>query len=365
MPTRCCNLVLADVRNYITAGIEPEPGLNALVGRNGQGKTNLLEAIHITATGRPLRGRKEAQVVRFGADRAHLRATFEPPETEVEVTLPLAGRKSVVVNGAHLRRSSDLAGRVPCVCFTSGSLSVVDGTPEDRRHFLDTESAQLYPAYVSTLAMYKRALLQRNAVLRAWREEGGPEPAALDSWEGTLATYGAQVRLHRRRWAEELLAELPDAFSRIGGAERAGLGYAPGDLAESPGELAGMLRAGRLRDRDRGSTQAGPHRDELELTLDGADARDFASQGQRRGIVLALKLAVFRRIAQGSRRLPILLLDDVFSDLDASRRSALMEETLQVGAQVVVTGTEPELLGAEALRSAAVFRVTSGTVARE
>jgi DNA replication and repair protein RecF len=363
-PLVCRRVGLADFRNYSSATVEPAPGLNAIVGPNGQGKTNLLEAIHLCATGRTLRGRRDGQAVRFGAREAVVRGTFGPPDNEVEARIPTEGRKTVLWNGSRLPRAADLAGRAPCVCFTSASLAIVDGAPEERRAFLDTESSQLYPAYVQVLAEYKRALLQRNYALRSWRDQGLAPDGQLDAWDEALARRGAEVRSHRRRWVAELAADVAGAYRSVGGTEEVELAYETADDAVTAEELAALLARGRPSDRDRGSTQAGPHRDDLAIRAEGASARDFASQGQRRSLVLALKLAVHRRIAASTGRLPILLLDDVFSDLDARRRAALMGQARESGGQVFVTGTEAEMLGDEAVYSAALLRVMSGTVAR-
>lgn len=363
-PVTCRRVALADFRNYSAAAVEPAPGLNAIVGPNGQGKTNLLEAIHLCATGRTLRGRRDGQAVRFGAQEATVRGTFGPPESDVEVRIPAEGRKTVLWNGSRLPRAADLAGRAPCVCFTATSLEIVDGPPEERRTFLDSESSQLYPSYVSVLAEFKRALLQRNSMLRAWREHGLAPEGQMDVWDAALARRGAEVRSHRRRWTAKLADEVGAAYRAVGGTEEVVLEYKPSDEASGADELAALLAKSRHSDRDRGATQVGPHRDDLAIRAEGALARDFASQGQRRSLVLALKLAVYRRIASDTGRLPVLLLDDVFSDLDAGRRAALMAEALGSGGQVFVTGTEAELLGEKAVQSAALFRVTSGTVAR-
>jgi DNA replication and repair protein RecF len=356
-------LRLESFRNFRSAVVEAPEGVTLLVGANGMGKTNLLEAVHVSATGRLMRGRKDGQAVMEGEPQARVAAFFDPPPVEVDVTIPDAGRKSVSVNGTRLRRAADLSGRLPCVCFTSESLEIVEGEPEERRTFLDVESAQLHPAYVTTLANHKRALTHRNALLRQSRETLAPDEA-FEPWESLIAAHGAEVRRHRAGWVRTLAKEFEAAYVYLGGSEAVQIEYVPHDDAESAEEIGARLRAGRARDVERGSTSAGPHRDDLAIRLDGRVARDFGSQGQKRTAVLALKLAVFRTLARDLRRLPILLLDDVFSDLDAARRARLVQAALDAGCQTWLTCTEPEQVGKTFLQSACVLRVTSGAVAR-
>lgn len=352
---------LHDFRNYEHADVSPGQGVNLVIGSNGQGKTNLLEAVHITTTGRLIRGRREAQAVRHGAEMGLVQTHFEPGGHEVEARLPVSGRKSLTLNGSSLRRASDLLGRAPCVCFTAESLLLLDGDPEERRHFLDTEASQLHPSYVKVCADYKRALQQRNTLLRQWREQPVPS-SAFEPWEEQLAYHGSAIRVRREEWVSSLEPRFRKAFSELGGKEPVTIQGAPKDAATTADELMEGLATGRFTDRDRGSTGIGPHRDDLAVLIGGQDARDFASQGQKRAFVVALKLAVQELLAEELAARPILLLDDVFSDLDAHRRSSLFGLVLEHGGQVFVTCTEPDQAGDRFLSEAATFVVTSGTV---
>lgn len=355
-------LRLQDFRNYASAELHPTAGVNLFVGRNGQGKTNLVEAIHLATTGRLIRGRREAQAVRHGASVAGIVAEFEPRGHEVQIRLPVSGRKTLTVNGSPLRRASDLLGRAPCVCFTAESLEIVAGDPEERRHFLDTEASQLHPSFVKVCADYKRALQQRNSLLRAWRESHVSE-AQFEPWEEQLAHGAEAIRARRREWVAELNPRFRVAYAEIGGTEEVSVKESPHDCATTAAEVFQRLRESRIADRDRGGTATGPHRDDLAVLIAGQDARDFASQGQKRAFVVALKMAVLELLAERLGSRPILLLDDVFSDLDSFRRASLFELVLNRGGQVFVTCTEPELAGERFLGGSTVFEVTSGSVA--
>lgn len=348
---------MVDFRNYSEADIEPSEGLNLVVGANAQGKTNLLEAIGLVATGRLFRGGRDANAVRAGASEAHVVATLSGPGTEIGVVLRPGLAKRATLNSASLPRASDLIGRLPCVSFSASDLEIVSGEPADRRHFLDTEIAQARPAYLGHLAAYRRALEQRNALLRRAAETSVPGDV-FEPWEATLAASGAALRALREEWLGEVGPFAAEAQAAVGGGEEIELAVVPAD----DGRLERDLPGRRDADIARGSTTVGPHRDELLVKVAGREARHFGSQGQRRSAVIALKLAAFESARRAFGQPPVLLLDDVFSDLDASRRAALIERTVGLGGQVLLTCTEAEQAGATALGTARRFVVRSGTV---
>lgn len=358
---RATRIRLQSFRNYRHAEVGFGEGVNLVVGPNGQGKTNLIEAVHLTTTGRLIRGRREAQAVMHGAECAVVGTQFEPYDQEVEANLPASGRKTLTLNGSALRRASDLLGKAPCVCFTSESLLLLEGEPEERRHFLDSESSQLHPSFVKVCADYKRALQQRNSLLRLWREEHVPE-ATFEPWEEQLAMHGETIRARRTEWVASLEPCFRAAYHDLGGSEAVTIRSQVKDDAGSADQIAHRLASSRSTDRERGSTGTGPHRDDLAVLIQEKDARDFASQGQKRTIVVALKLAVLELIAQQLSARPILLLDDVFSDLDSHRRGSLVGLVHERGGQVFVTCTEVSQAGARIASGAATFEVTSGTV---
>ncbi len=354
-------LELRRFRNFAEASLEPSPGFNIVVGPNAQGKTNLLESIHLVSTGRLLRGSRDVQAILDGESEGRVEAEVGGTATRLAVELKQGARKRALLNGLALPRAADLLGRLPTVCFTASDLAIVRGEPADRRLFLDGELAQIFPAYLRHLTVYKRALEQRNAALRASQERPQPEGVFL-AYEEPLAAHGAALRRIRRDWVEELARYAADWHARLGEGEPLALRYQPKDDAAEPEELQQKLEAWRFDDIRRGATSVGPHRDDLLVEVGGRDARFFGSQGQQRTAVIALKMATLETAKLAFGFAPVLLLDDVFSDLDCGRRASLVETAVHEGGQVFLTCTEVEQAGVELVGRSKVFRVRSGQV---
>lgn len=357
-------LSLRHFRNYTSAEIEPGSGINLIVGQNAQGKTNLLESIHLMSTGRLLRGHRDAQGVKDSEDEAKIEGRLTPSQSEVEIILRANGRKSIRWNSNVIRRSSDLLGRLPCVSFSATDLSIARGEPADRRLFMDTEIGQVLPNFLKSLETYKKALKQRNAMLRQAREIPLDENL-IESYEVQLAESGSRVRKYREDWTNALRDPIDSAMSVVGGGDRLQIAYEPGDEASSASEISELLRASRYPDIKRGSTSIGPHRDDLRLTISELDVRHFGSQGQQRSAVLALKVAVMKNVMSTYGHAPLLLLDDVFSDLDSTRRAGVIELALEAGGQVFITCTDREQAGDGLASQATIFSVRSGEVTQE
>lgn len=338
--------------------IRPSLGFNLVCGPNGHGKTSLLEGVHLVSTGRLWRGSKDSQAIQEGMDQAAASATLTPSGTEVAVHLARGAKKKATLNGLSLPRASDLLGRLPTVSFSAEDLEIVRGDPAARRSFLDEELAQIYPAYLRHLAQYKRALEQRNALLKLARDQW-PGAAVFEPWEELLAQHGSEIRRYRVEWVDQLRQGAREAHQFLGGGEDLELAY---DARDALAEGSDFARS-RSEDIARGSTSLGPHRDEMVIQVKGLEARHFGSQGQQRTAVIALKLAVQSLAKRVFGHPPVLLLDDVFSDLDASRRARLMEFALTEGGQVFLTCTEAEMAGEELARRSQVFLVQSGVVA--
>ena len=352
-------LSLTDFRNYARTELRPSPGFNIVSGSNAQGKTNLLEAIHLVSTGRLLRGVRDARAIRNEANMAVVAAELSKTGTTIRVELQRRSKRRAMLNGASLARPSDLLGRVPTVSFSSLDLLVVRGEPSDRRHFLDSELAQIYPAYLRHLSVYRRAKEQRNALLKA-AQDSFQADELFEVWEGQLAEHGMELRSFRRRWVDSLSPLAAEAHAALGGGELLALSYVckggDGD------DLVASLSQTRANDVLRGFTTVGPHRDDVQIDVAGLDARHYGSQGQQRTAVIALKLAVMRSATEVLGHPPVLLLDDVFSDLDKSRRASLVGRAIDQGGQVFLTCTESEQAGVELFGRSKVFRVVSGTV---
>lgn len=355
-------LLLRNFRNYSLLDLPLEPGVTVLYGPNAHGKTNLLEAIYLLATAESPRTHEIRDLIRMGTEYAVVKGKIVEGEVEevLEIRL-LPGRKSARVGGEPLPRISDFVGRAVVVLFTADDLQIVKGPPEARRDFLDLWLSQGSVAYRHALSAYRRALQGRNHLLRLVAEGKYPENV-LDHWEGLVASHGATVLKLRLKAVEELAKHAEEGYRLMGGGELV-LRYkstAPisGDLASS---FLSALREGRKEDLEKGATQVGPHRDDIEIFVDGKECRHFCSQGEQRTVALALRYAEFRWLQERRGTSPILLLDDVMSELDRGRREKAAELALQAE-QTLITCTEPESVPASLLERARLMRVEGGKV---
>ncbi|MCW5940632.1 MAG: DNA replication/repair protein RecF [Fimbriimonadaceae bacterium] len=354
---------LDDFRNYAHVVVDLGAGFNVIEGANAQGKTNLLEALYLVSTTKLLRGSRDAEGIRDGAMIAEVEVTLSSTDTDCAMRLERGARKRASLNGLKLPRAADLIGRVPSVCVSLVDMDVVRGEPADRRQFLDLELSQIYPAYLRHLTLYKRALDQRNALLRRHAETPMPD-AVFEPWEEQLAEHGRAIR--SARFAHVTALSIPaEGFHRtLAPREVLGLRYEDRDEDEGTDEARIRLARSRSEDARRGGTSSGPHRDDVEVLVNGRSARNFGSLGQQRSALLALKLACCRIANEAIGSPPLLLLDDILSDLDADRRRQLSELVIHQAGQAVLTCTEASAVGHEILDRARVFRVVSGVVER-
>lgn len=371
---RVHRLRLHDFRNYSSLDLSPGPGLNALIGNNAQGKSNVLEAIHLVAVTRSLRAGRESEMVRHGTEMAAVAIDVEreqTPDVSLEVRVFQTDKKAIRVNGVKRGRVLELLGELNSIHFSAQDLDIVSGDPAVRRHYLNVEISQISPRYVHDLVAYRRVLEQRNRLLRDLRERPYRD-SGLEAWNEEMVRHGAPL-VHRRRFFLQRLLPLADEVHRELTEGAAGLQtrYVPSiPLPEEDTQEAvdatfreAMERVATEELR-RGVTLVGPQRDDVQFLIEGRDARVYGSQGERRTVVLALKLAEFRLVQEHVGETPVLLLDDVMSDLD-ERRQRLLLEWVKDRSQVFMTCTS--LQGApEAVREEAVrWRVDAGTVERE
>lgn len=340
----------------------PGEGINLLTGQNAQGKTSVLEAVYLVSFGRVLRGSRDVEAIEYDEEGAEVEAELLGSGTKVGMELKHGRRKRATLNGAGLPRASDLIGRLPAVCFWSGDLALAMGEPKDRRLFLDSELSQLYPGYLKQLTIYKKALEHRNALLKR-AQDGWVGDAEFEVWEAQLGPAGVALREYRADWLQRVGLRAALAQEQLGVGEKLSLEYVIRD--EYGAEMARGLTEGRRRDILRGSTGVGPHRDDVSILVEGQPVKAFGSQGQQRTSVIATKLGVLDVARETLGFAPVLLLDDIFSDLDKGRRERLMEVAMQEGGQVFLTCTEEEQVGGELLDRAKVFRVDSGKVAEK
>ena len=339
-------LALTDFRNYESASVSFVPGVNIICGENAAGKTNLLEAAFYFAAGKSFRGCKDRELIRFGREAARAEIGFSASglRESFAVGFPKGGRRKLFRNGCEVTKLSDYLGVFRAVVFTPDHLKLVKGAPENRRRFLDMAICQSFPRYVSSLNEYGRLLSQKNALLRTG--EGNDD--LLDVYNERMAACGAVVTVNRRKYLRKLEEQASPVHSEMS-AQRETLTLVYTTQAE--GETLEELRSGYERvfesrkaaEKLRGLALAGPHKDDFSVQINGKNARLYASQGQQRTAVLALKLAEGELSRRLTGEYPVFLFDDILSELDAGRRAFLLGSLDRL--QVIITGCEEELFG--------------------
>jgi DNA replication and repair protein RecF len=340
-PVRVLELHLHDFRNYPAASLRFGEGFTCITGANGVGKTNLLEAVHYGAFCRGVRPGPDALSVRHDAPGFRVATRFANAGRvwDVAVVYRHRGGKQLSVNGEAVPRLADHIGRLPTVFLGPEDQALVDGYAEERRRLMDASIAQVDRPYLEALMRYNRALGQRNAVLKAAREGRGFDQALLDSFDPVLAGAAETIRAAREGWVAEIGPVFADVYARLSGRrERPGLEWRA-EWTERGG-LVAAFRAVQRQDEVLGRCTAGPHRDDLDLTLDGHPAKRLGSQGQKKTLLLALRLAQGAWLETRLGHPPLLLLDDVFDKLDRERARALFALLGEgEGRQVLLTDT--------------------------
>ncbi len=400
---RVRQLKLSGFRNYRELDLAPGEGINILYGENAQGKSNVLEALSLLATTRSLRANRESELIQQSSEMAHITAEVtreREGDVELQVSIYQTDKKAVRVNGIKRPRVVDALGQFNAVFFGSIDLAIVSGEPSTRRHYLNVEISQISPRYVYDLARYKRVLEQRNRLLRDLRDRPRRfEESGLEAWNEQLVLHGAPLFEKRAFYLERLaplaarahrlltddreeleLRYLPSIVlpentewsggsgspsSSVESGEDAGPARSPESAPTATERVANAFRAYLSAlapdEARRGTTLAGPQRDDLCFIVNGMDARIYCSQGQQRTVALALKLAEHQLIEDYVGEMPVLLLDDVMSDLDDARRSHLMEWVSKRG-QTFITCTNLRAFPKEILDRAKTLRVVGGTV---
>ncbi len=357
------SLELVDFRNYESATFELQPGVTAVVGLNGQGKTNLAESLAYLSSLSSFRGAPTEALIRTGADAAIVRAIVvhdDGRELQVELELSRTGRNRVQVNRQRLGRSRELLGVMRVTVFSPDDLELIKGSPSARRGFLDDTLVSLALKYDAMRLELDRVLKQRNTLLKNGLKQAGGRLDAdreltLDVWDAKMADLGDRFGHARAVLVARLTPMVGEAYEQLADRPTAvDLRYEPSWRQTG---LGAALAASRADDLRRGVSTVGPHRDELELSINGMPARTHASQGEQRTLALALRLGAHRMVADKEGSAPVLVLDDVLSELDPIRAAALLHH-LPVG-QVVITTAGPL---PEAAHPDAVLRIQAGTV---
>lgn len=364
------HLELKDFRNYGSLSVDFGENVNLILGANAQGKTNLLEALYVSAAGRSFRTARDSEMISFGHDMARIRAEASKDcfDTTVEIVFnargAAGGSKSVKKDGKNIRRASELLNNILVVIFSPEDLRLVKDEPEKRRRFIDRELCQISPAYYDDLMHYRKALIQRNAYIKGERVDR----EVLDIWDRQLAHYGAGVMTMRRSFIEKLSGISAGIHRGIsGGAEELSIIYLPdaqgaGDRESQQQNLYSAIRRSYAGDMRLRTTTTGPHRDDISFFVNGIDMRSFGSQGQQRTSALSLKLAELGLIREETGEKAVLLLDDVMSELDQSRQEYLIDTMKE--SQMFITTTELEKGLAEKFGEAETYHVEAGHVRR-
>lgn len=353
------SLELKNFRNYDRISLTFDQGTNVLYGDNAQGKTNLLEAIYVCGTTKSHKSSRDGELIRFGEEEAHMRLFFNKDgiSHKIDMHLRKNGKKGVAIDGMPIRRAGDLFGMMNLVFFSPEDLNIIKHGPKERRRFLDSELCQLDKMYYSELAQYNRILLQRNALLKDIPFSRSLIPT-LDVWDEQLAASGIHLIRERRKFTDDLNRIVEGIHENLtSGREKIEIVYEPNAGEEDIGD---SLRQSRDRDLKLKTTSVGPHRDDLRVLVNGIDIRHYGSQGQQRSAALSMKLSEIYLVRQVIKDSPILLLDDVLSELDSSRQKMLLQNMHQIQTFITCTGMDELIENNFTLDK--VFHVVNGTV---
>jgi DNA replication and repair protein RecF len=367
-------------RNHRESRLEFGSGLNALLGDNGEGKTNILEAISYLSLTKSFYASTDGTVVRLGEDGFEVEGWIVSnggTEHHIRVTFRRdGGTKEYEVNGSRPERLSSVIGRFPIVILSPENGPITFGAPAERRKFMDLLLSQISPAYLETLFEYRRVVRQRNKVLLDARPRGSVSETLLEPWDEGLARHGSALVERRWRFVQEFLPYMKGSYRDLVGAKQEvpavsyESAYRTGD-SELPKEaiaenILDLLRRYRGEEVKRGTTLVGPHRDNLLFMLSGVPVQQYASQGQHKSLLVALKIAEFAYLSERREERPILLLDDVFSELDASRSARVLDVVEKLG-QTVITTTDEGSFGGGVVWNEVNrrFAVEHGTCRRE
>ena len=333
---------LLDYRNIKSEEIIFGDKLNIISGPNGHGKTNILESICLCSTGRSHRTRFDRELIRFGSREAHIAAILERDgkKDRIDVHIHGSGKKGFAVDSVPIKKYGDLFGVLLTVLFSPEEMRLVKNSPLYRRRFMDMELCQLSKIYYYNLRQYYKVLKQRNAFLKQ-TDVMNPDAGLFEVWDSQLAEYGGKIIEMRRSFIKVISSYAREFHEKLSGGKTLEIKYIPNTDANS---LAERLSRDLKKDILLGSTQSGPHKDDLTFEINGRDVRIFGSQGEQRTAALCAKLSEIRLIEERTGTKPVILLDDVFSELDGQRKAFLLDILKDV--QVIITAAEmPEVDG--------------------
>ena len=353
------SLELKNYRNYKELHINFDPGTNVLYGDNAQGKTNILESVYVCATTKSHRGSKDREIIEFGEEESHIKMNIRKDDVPYRIDMHLKKNKTkgVAINGIAIHKASELFGVVNVVFFSPEDLNLIKNGPAERRRFVDLELCQLNRLYVHSLVQYNKIILQRNKLLKeiAFRPE---YEEMLDIYDMQLVSYGRELIHYRNDFIDQMNGIIRDIhFNLSGGKEELEIRYEPNTEADV---LEKALKKSRMQDLRQKTTLTGPHRDDISFYVNNIDIRKFGSQGQQRTAALSLKLAEIELVKKIVKDYPILLLDDVLSELDSGRQEHLLSGISHI--QTVITCTGLDDFVSHQFHINKVFHVVNGEV---
>lgn len=353
------SLELADFRNYESINISFDKGTNILYGDNAQGKTNILEAIYVSATTKSHKGSKDKDIINFNKEEAHIRTYLEKEDVEYRVDMHLRKNKSkgIAIDGQKIKKAADLLGLLNVVFFSPEDLAIIKNGPSERRRFADMELCQLDNFYLYNLNHYNKIINQRNKLLKDISFNPSLKET-LNIWDSQLVSFGSKIIERRKLFTEQLCEIIGDIHNKLsGGKEELIVKYEPDVSIE---EFEDRMRENQEKDIRYKMTQSGPHRDDFSFIVNGIDIRKFGSQGQQRTAALSLKLSEIELVKKMTKDTPVLLLDDVLSELDSSRQNYLLNSIGEI--QTIITCTGLDEFVNNRFEINRIFKVSNGVI---
>lgn len=353
------SLELANFRNYEELNISFDKGTNILYGDNAQGKTNILEAIYVSATTKSHKGSKDKEIINFDKEEAHIRTYLEKENVETRVDMHLRKNKSkgIAIDGQKIKKAADLMGLLNVVFFSPEDLSIIKDGPAERRRFADMELCQLDSFYLYNLNHYNKIIGQRNKLLKDMYFQ--PElKETLNIWDSQLVSFGSKIIERREQFVKQLGDIIFDIHKKLsGGKEELVIAYEPDVSIE---DFEKQMKYNQYKDIRLKQTTTGPHRDDFSFVVNGVDIRKYGSQGQQRTAALSLKLSEIELVKKISKDTPVLLLDDVLSELDSNRQNYLLNSIGNIQTIISCTGLDEFINNRFEINK--IFKVTNGTV---
>ena len=353
------SLELANFRNYEELNISFDKGTNILYGDNAQGKTNILEAIYVSATTKSHKGSKDKEIINFNKEEAHIRTYLEKENVETRVDMHLRKNKSkgIAIDGQKIKKAADLMGLLNVVFFSPEDLSIIKDGPAERRRFADMELGQLDSFYLYNLNHYNKIIGQRNKLLKDMYFQ--PElKETLNIWDSQLVSFGSKIIERREQFVKQLGDIIFDIHKKLsGGKEELVIAYEPDVSIE---DFEKQMKYNQDKDIRLKQTTTGPHRDDFSFVVNGVDIRKYGSQGQQRTAALSLKLSEIELVKKISKDTPVLLLDDVLSELDSNRQNYLLNSIGNIQTIITCTGLDEFINNRFEINK--IFKVTNGTV---